>query len=1003
MKRALQAADNSSSQRPRIDMPATAAPPPGAAAALPPTVSAGDQKRKSSLLQRQSFFSAVANSDLTALKKLNPELVRELINEADRASGLTPLLLAVKSHNAETASWLINQGANLNFPCARGTSALMYAAKRGDCAMLQLLLAAGSQAGQADPEQRTALHHAAMQGKKEAVALLLDQGAALEHQDVEGNTALLLAVVNRHATVVSLLLERGANAAHVNRNGAFPLCYLRSEAIAAALLQKPIDLQQQSEQRSTALIIASTDGECKIATLLLDHGADINFCDRKGATALSVAIKAKRHDMVKLLLDKGADPGCTTLIRGAFQCNMLGLAAHENDIAAMQLLVQAGADVDQCAKEMMPALFYAATRNQKEAVQWLLDSKASVDAAAGDGMTALMVSSQNGHVEVVELLLQHRASTACRSAPGFNALHQAVYHGKEVCAALLLKNGASLKEKTGDGRFPLHLAAIKGHEKTIELLLDHGAEINQPNEKSCTALIYAATNGHLSALKFLLEKNADSTARSRDGRSALHGAAAKGKDEVIAELLKQPGSEIDCRDNNGATALHLAAIYGHHDAVHRLLDNGADARKVDISGWHALHKAAFNGHIAVLETLISTESDMEFIDCRAKDGCTPLLLAASQGKADVVRLLAEHGASLHVREKGGRTALHLGAAIGHAKVVEVLLPKMTPLLRVPDASGPIMMIIQEALAEAITARHAGVVEVFLRSQPNLASLDFQWHASPVIADLRNNVHLVVAPHNVINEQADQIPGSSNCVERLESVLQLSAAANDNGATIAQDWLVATGSHAVIANKLQEATQGIGALRRTLAGPGYQVSPAQNKLVCAGILASLGEPPVFNMPYSGKGLSPEVEARFNSLVLHHVDLLAQAGQEAEQALVSALGNLHGTCMSSFAGKPFHQINLYFYLTRQCGLYDIPAKRISDAFAETWFQHKQSDTAARERALAQALADRSRSREALEPIAHDSAQAGNAATFHWLLNRQLDLVNAWHKKVLGTADQ
>ncbi|HEX8887503.1 MAG TPA: ankyrin repeat domain-containing protein, partial [Noviherbaspirillum sp.] len=80
-----------------------------------------------------NIFSIVANSDLPAIKKLNPEIVRELINGPDRASGLTPLMLALKSRNTETASWLISQGAKPNLPCARGTSPLMYAAKRGDC------------------------------------------------------------------------------------------------------------------------------------------------------------------------------------------------------------------------------------------------------------------------------------------------------------------------------------------------------------------------------------------------------------------------------------------------------------------------------------------------------------------------------------------------------------------------------------------------------------------------------------------------------------------------------------------------------------------------------------------------------------------------------------------------------------------------------------------------------------------------------------------------------
>jgi ankyrin repeat protein len=1002
MKRPLQATDNSSSQRPRIDTPAAAAPPKGAAATHPPTLSAGDQKRKSSLLHRQYFFSIVANSDLPALQKLNPEIVRELINATDRASGLTPLMLAIKSHNAEAASWLISRGATPDLPCARGTSPLMYAAKRGDCAMLQLLLSAGAAVGQADPEQRTPLHHAAMQGKEEAVALLLDRGAALEHQDVEGNSALLLAVVSRHPTVTSLLVKRGANVAHANKAGAFPLCYLRSEVIAVALLQKPVNLQQQSEQRSTALIAASTDGECKIATLLLDHGADINFCDNKGATALCAAIRAKRHAMVKLLLDRGADSSCTIASSFTFRWTMLGCAAHASDIATMELLVQAGADIDQCGKETAPALLVAALANSKEAVQWLLDKKASVDAAGANGFTALMVASVKGHVEIVELLLQHRASPARSNAIGWSAFHGAVSHGRDRCAALLLKNGANVHQKAGDGLFPIHKAARNGYEKTIALLLDQGVDVDQADENGYTALMHTAEHGHLPALKFLLSKEANFDARSVEGHNALHLAARTGKDETLAELLKQPDIDINAGAKLGATALVLAAANGHHHAVQRLLDNGADPRKVDTLGWNALHAAGCNGHVTVVKTLISGENNLEFIDEANNDGFTPLLLAAQKGKADVIQLLAERGANFRLCEKGGHTALYHGALFGHAKVVEVLLVKMR-LLQVPGYQEIDLLVIQEALLAAIAVRHAGVVEVFLRSKPDLVSLNFQWHASPVIVDLRRNVHIVIAPQQAMDEQVDQFTGLADCVERLVSLLDLSAAVSGDESTLAQDWLASTYSYAVIAEKLQEATKGSAALRRTLAGTDRQISPAQDRLVCAGILASLGEPSVFNAPYSGKGLSPEVEACFNSLALHHVRLLSQVAEQAEQDLVIALGNLHGTCMGSFAGKPFHQIDLYIYLTRQCGLYDIPAKRISDAFVEIWVQHKQSDTATRERALAQALDKRYRSGEVFEQMRHDSALSGNEKMFHWLLNRQLDLVNAWHKRVLGTGTE
>ena len=61
--------------------------------------------------------------------------------------------------------------------------------------------------------------------------------------------------------------------------------------------------------------------------------------------------------MVKLLLDRGANTACTVPLGLPFYCSMLGLAALGNDIAAMQLLVDAGAEIDQRANKAPPAPF----------------------------------------------------------------------------------------------------------------------------------------------------------------------------------------------------------------------------------------------------------------------------------------------------------------------------------------------------------------------------------------------------------------------------------------------------------------------------------------------------------------------------------------------------------------------------------------------------------------------------------------------------------------------
>lgn len=60
--------------------------------------------------------------------------------------------------------------------------------------------------------------------------------------------------------------------------------------------------------RCTALMEAARRGNCEVATVLIERGADVDKTNVEGRTALMDACCRGHVDMVKLLLDSGADP-----------------------------------------------------------------------------------------------------------------------------------------------------------------------------------------------------------------------------------------------------------------------------------------------------------------------------------------------------------------------------------------------------------------------------------------------------------------------------------------------------------------------------------------------------------------------------------------------------------------------------------------------------------------------------------------------------------------------
>lgn len=123
--------------------------------------------------------------------------------------------------------------------------------------------------------------------------------------------------------------------------------------------------------------------------------------------------------------------------------------------------------------------------------------------------------------------------------------------------------------------------------------------------------------------------------------------------------------------NGFSRSLAEAAVSGDLQRLDDLLLS-ADAKKLkasDADGWTLLHYASAAGDGAAVALLLSHEEDSgrEAVGRRAKDGSTPLHLAASStgdgsGAADAVSQLLKAGAEADALDGRGRSPLVVAAA-----------------------------------------------------------------------------------------------------------------------------------------------------------------------------------------------------------------------------------------------------------------------------------------------------------------------------------------------------
>jgi ankyrin repeat protein len=194
-------------------------------------------------------------------------------------------------------------------PAANGKTPLMTAAREGDAAAVNRLIAAGADVNEANAGGATALMFATLSGDPMVTSLLLRAGARTDSKAKLGWTALALAAVKGYTEVGEVLLDAGASQGVRDAYGWTPLMRAVDRKridFVRLLLQKPgADLAIRQEDDATVLHIAAASGDLDIVRLLVAHGADRSARDRNGNTAAEIARSADHTEIAEYLEGAG--------------------------------------------------------------------------------------------------------------------------------------------------------------------------------------------------------------------------------------------------------------------------------------------------------------------------------------------------------------------------------------------------------------------------------------------------------------------------------------------------------------------------------------------------------------------------------------------------------------------------------------------------------------------------------------------------------------------------
>ncbi|XP_057682123.1 ankyrin repeat and SOCS box protein 3 isoform X1 [Corythoichthys intestinalis] len=279
-----------------------------------------------------------------------------------------------------------------------------------------------------------------------------------------------------------------------------------------------------THEGETACYLAAERGHLPALRLLLKAGADINQQTNDLSCPLFAAVTDSHKDMVQLLLAKGAlvDRSHTA---SCWTC--LHQAVYVNNVDIVRILVTQ-AKLEACDDHEITPLFLAAQYGRRECLEVLVQAGADVNAQARDLATPLFLASQEGHLACVEFLLEHGADANLVCSEDWPQLP---IHGAAEFGHLgILKRLVAVTERTcdcGQGQVsPLYHAVENRNTHCVEFLLSEGFS---PDAQDCSEILrlYSPLNV---ALK---DRHSSETARM-----LLAAGAALRKNEWVVVLTK---------------------------------------------------------------------------------------------------------------------------------------------------------------------------------------------------------------------------------------------------------------------------------------------------------------------------------------------------------------------------------------------------------------------------------------------------------------------------------
>ena len=445
---------------------------------------------------------------------------------------------------------------------------------------------------------------------------------------------------------------------------------------------------------------------------------DVNPQNKKGLTHFHIAcmIVGNNQNVIKNFIATGAvDINATLNAKqigyGGF--TPLHICIHHSFSVGATILMQNGADLTIENSEGLTAFQMAFVNNDAKMFKIYLDDKLiyNVGVQEKSGLHKYLHDScKNDYFDVVTNLLargvdRNIINPTHRHFAGYTTLHYAVERGNiEFIESVLKDSRTNINALNKYKKTPLHLAVIASRNDIVEMLLSNGASVIEEDGEKQTAIQTARLRKNYSILWTLLEalKLYFRVTQNEEKIWNFYQTAYDSETFDLLDIIWSFPAAVPVKPNERgindppsllkSIALHLAAYKGDIEMMKQLLLDGVYVDVRNSCGVTPAHACIMgnNWSALTLAMLLDAGANINLQTYNRHE--TPLHLALTTHKYDVMELLVNCSANLRLQNRDGITALHM--IVGHKKNFDGVIEKLKESL---GSSAPVDIVDRSGL------------------------------------------------------------------------------------------------------------------------------------------------------------------------------------------------------------------------------------------------------------------------------------------------------------------